>query len=115
MKKEDPKEGEIFNPYKVFHDVYIPNCICKLTTITASAKLIWGRLAQYAGKNGFCCPKQKTLADELGISLMTVVRGLKELKDNKFISIAPPAGKSIMMHESNQYKFLWHECMNKED
>lgn len=46
---------------------------------------------------------------------MTAVRGLKELKDNKFISITPPTGKSIMMHESSQYKFLWHKCMNKED
>lgn len=115
MKKENPKEGEIFNPYKVFHGIHIPNSICKLTTITACTKLIWGRLIQYAGKNGFCYPKQKTLANELGISLMTVVRGLKELKDNKFIIITPPTGKDLLMHKNNRYEFLWHECMNKKN
>jgi hypothetical protein len=109
------KEGDFFNPYKLFYGILIPNCISRLTTITSSAKMIWGRLAQYASENGKCYPKQETLANELGLSLSTILRGLKELEDNKFIVIVIPKGKDRLLHRNHQYGFLWHQSMCQND
>jgi hypothetical protein len=45
-------------PYAVFTD----------PTLSHAAKLVYGRLKLYAGKDGRCCPKHETLARELCIS-----------------------------------------------
>lgn len=108
------KVGESFNPNAIFHGIQIPNCICKLTYISWSAKAIYGRLAQYYGHDGKVYPKQEVLSEELGLSKITIIRSLKELEDYSFIKITKPTGEEKLKHFNNSYEFLWHECFVKD-
>jgi biotin operon repressor len=106
--------GEPFVPYKEFVGILIPNCILSCPDIGAAEKLVWGRLAQYAGQNGLAFPKQDTLAKELGITRSTVAKALKQLEEKKFIQIHRPQGANRLMHRSCSYKFLWHPVFESD-
>lgn len=108
------KIGDLFNPNSMFYGIMVPNCMCKLSSISWSAKAVYGRLTQYSGRDGRVYPKQKTLSYELGLSKITIIRSLKELEDNKFITIVKPTGSDKLKHFSNSYGFLWHECFDRE-
>lgn len=102
------KTGEIFNPFKVFTGIFIPNVMVKSNLILSSSKLIYGRLCQYAGEKGFAFPKIETLAEEVALSKSQVIRCLEELETNKFIKIIKPIGNDKYNHKTNNYVFLWH-------
>jgi hypothetical protein len=53
-------------------------------------KLLLLVVANYADSQGVCWPSQKTLSEDTGMSLDTVQRQIKKLKDDGFISIARP-------------------------
>ena len=74
-----------FNPYKLFNGIFIPDCLLSYKKLSMGAKLCYGRIIKYCGKNGYCYPKQETVAKELGISRSQVTRYLKELTKEKFI------------------------------
>jgi len=101
--------GQTFNPYKLFTGAFIPDPVCKYRGISPGAKVIYGRLCRYAGKNGEAFPAVESLAFEVGISETQARTYLKELKAAEFI-------KSVVRtdHEgrqtSNSYQFLWHEA-----
>ncbi len=106
------KHGQIFNPHKLFVGSFIPNALMRYKGISATAKLCWARLAQYAGANGECFPAQKNLAEEIGISEVQVKRVLKELIDDGFILKHCPTGQDRLNHKTNRYYFLWHKCFD---
>ena len=60
--------GQPFNPYRMFNGVLIPERLVRYKDISPGAKLAWGRLARYAGRDGKCYPAMKTLGAELGVS-----------------------------------------------
>jgi hypothetical protein len=62
-------------PYEVFAD----------PRLSHAAKLTYGRLKLYAGKDGLCCPKHETLAREVCISDRQLRTVLSELKDAGWI------------------------------
>lgn len=101
--------GMRFVPHGHFIGLFIPNVLASYKGLQASSKLIWGRLAQYAGADGVCYPKIDTLAHELGCSERTVQRGLKELCSQGFIEIEQCYNESTRAQTSNRYYFLWHE------
>ena len=45
------KVGEVFNPYGMFVGSFVPNTLLRYKGLSSTAKLLWARLAQYAGKN----------------------------------------------------------------
>jgi len=104
--------GDVFNPHGLFNGIFIPDCICSLDSISWSAKACWGKLKEYAGKNGYCFPKQENLTADLGLSISTIQRSLKELDEQKFIKRKEPKGHEKLMHLNHMYVFLWHECMS---
>ncbi|WP_414645079.1 helix-turn-helix domain-containing protein [Bradyrhizobium sp.] len=53
-------------------------------------KLLLLVIATYADKHGICWPSQGTLAEDTGMSLDTVQRHTKRLKDGGFLSITRP-------------------------
>jgi Helix-turn-helix domain len=57
-----------FNPWRMFVGSMIPNWLQCRPEIGQGPKLAYARLAQYAGEDGKCFPKQTTLAAELGVS-----------------------------------------------
>ncbi|MBR0931709.1 helix-turn-helix domain-containing protein [Bradyrhizobium diazoefficiens] len=53
-------------------------------------KLLLLVLATYADKHGICWPSQETLAQDTGMSLDTIQRHTKKLKNEEFLSISRP-------------------------
>jgi Helix-turn-helix domain len=109
MSKTNPKRaprlsvGERFNPHGMFYGVWIPDVLLPLK-IPANAKLLYGRLARYAGKDGLCFPSQQTQAHELGLHERQIRNLLRVLEESGFI-------RSVQrgLGQSNCYEFLWHQ------
>lgn len=95
--------GKQFNPYRLFIGSFIPNCLMSFAGISQGAKLVWARLAQYAGEKGEAFPAIETLAREVGSEKRQCIRYLKELEKNNFIKIIKAQGKDRLMHKTNGY------------
>ena len=100
-----PQVGEVFNPYRLFNGVWIPNSVMRSRAISSGSKLCLGRLFQYAGEKGFCYPSQKTLATELAVSERRARFYLYELEKTGFI-----AKRKRGLGETDVYDFKWHSC-----
>jgi predicted transcriptional regulator len=53
--------------------------------LSLQAKGVYGILATYADKDGWCWPKVATLAEKSSVSVRTVNRALKELKQHGYV------------------------------
>jgi len=111
MADEKPK---LINPYKVFIGAFIPNFVLKRGDLTNLSKLCYGRLLQYAGKNGYCFPKQSSLAEELACSENGVQLALKELVAKSLLFVETPKGKERLQHRSNKYYFILPDIETEE-
>ena len=98
-------EGAIYNPFKLFHNILIPDALVRYPGLSPSAKLCFGRLARYAGQNGVCYPSVSTLAKELALCERQVVRCLGQLEKQRFIRRVARGGRS------NFFQFLWHPLL----
>lgn len=107
-------ESFTFVPYKLFTGAFIPEWLMQHTGLTASEKLVWARLAQYAGKDGYCWPKQETIAEDCGISTRQVVRSINTLIDLKFIKVTKPTGNDKWGHKGNVYEFICNDVIRNE-
>jgi len=101
-----------FNPYRQFVGSFIPNSLMSYPGLTPTAKLLWARLAQYAGKDGGCFPSQARLSRDLGISDRHVRNVLAELVKEGFLEkVAPPFQEQIQ-GKTCKYFFLYHPVFN---
>lgn len=108
------KDGEPFNPYKLFNGAYIPFSLLESFELSSTAKLLYARLTAYAGEDGFAYPKQKTLAADLGLKTQSnVSHALRQLIDAKFIRVMKPTGKEKLNNKGDKYEFLWNEVLVK--
>jgi DNA-binding transcriptional ArsR family regulator len=96
--------GERFRPYRQFLGSIVPEWLERRTELSAIDKLIYGRLARYAGKDGRCFPRIKTLADSLGVSASAVRKHLAVLRGLGLIEAS-----SLGLGMQNEYHFLIHE------
>lgn len=97
----------IINPYKMFQGSWIPQWLEERGEISPGAKLVYARLARFAGKNGKCNPARETIAKALGYDSETMIgKYLKELVSYDLI-------KSIRtgLNRPNSYYFLEHKWM----
>lgn len=92
----------------MFVGAFVPNWLLCRVEVGQGAKLCYARLAQYAGQDGHCFPKQDTLAAELGISERTAREYLRELEEFVLIE-AEQHGLGI----SNSYHFLDHSWIQE--
>lgn len=76
---ETERQGKHYAPYKKFIGSIVPNWIMRRNDISQGAKLCFGRLAQFAGKNDCAFPGHQVLANELGVSVPAVKGYLREL------------------------------------
>jgi hypothetical protein len=78
--------------------------------MSPGAKLIYGRLCRYAGKDGYVYPAIGTLADETGMGETQARTYLKELENGRFISVDRENRhyRNDGSGGSNRYVFLWH-------
>ncbi len=107
--------GQRFRPYRLFHGSFIPNALLRCTTISATAKLVWARLAQFMGEHGEAYPSLDTLAREVGASRRAVVNAIKELEEQKFIERVTPTGQDRLYHRTTRYFFLWHPIFEEQE
>jgi hypothetical protein len=105
-----PQVGQPFNPFKLFVGSFIPNTLLQYPNLSPSAKLIWARLAQYAGQDGRAYPKMATIANQVGLSEVYVQKRLKELVDNGFLVRQKATGQQRLQHFPDTYSFLFHAC-----
>ncbi len=98
----------------MFQGVFIPNALLAHKDLSQSAKLMWGRLAQYAGKDGRCFPKIETLGEDIGISGSMARKVIRELKSKQFILVKNPKGKERLLHMNNEYFFLDHPSFHTD-
>lgn len=97
-----PRPGRI-NLWRMFVGSMIPNWLQCRREINQGAKLAYARLAQHAGKDGECFPKQVTLAAELGVSERTANEYVRTLVKFRLIEKERPG-----LGRSNRYYFLDH-------
>lgn len=88
----------------------IPNWLQRRSEVSHGAKLAYARLAQYAGKDGNCFPKQKTLGAELGVSERTTNEYIRALVKLRLIEM-----ERLGLGRSNRYFFLDHPWMHETD
>ena len=82
--------------------------------MSSTAKLVFGKLCQYAGQNGQAYPSYKTLAGDVGVERRQAIRAVKELVDYGLIK---PVGRRKVDggFTSNIYAFLWHQIFFDDD
>jgi hypothetical protein len=103
--KDVPLEpGQPFNPYGLFHGVFIPEALVRWPKLSPGAKIAYGRLARYAGQDGSCHPRQETLAREIGVSERQIRNYLTELTTHRLLKVVQRG-----LHAPNDYVFLWHD------
>jgi DNA-binding Lrp family transcriptional regulator len=100
-----------FSPYRHFVGSFIPNALMSYPDLSSTAKLMWARLAQYAGADGACFPSQKRLAGDLGISQRYVKTILKELVEKGFIEKVLPSFNDQIQGRTTRYYFLLHPVL----
>src|ERR1017187_6441753 len=110
-QQKDLEVGQPFNPFGLFTGIFIPDALVRSTIISPGAKLVYGRLARYAGQDGRCYPAVETLASEVGLGERQVQRYLAELEREHLIRrVIRYAGRA---QTSNGFEFLWHEIFQK--
>ncbi len=92
------------NLYGKYTGSFIPDWLDEWKGIAGGAKRVYGKLVQFAGKNGKTFPSQKWLARKHGTSRQAVNTHIAELKENGLIETESRGyGRSL------SYYFLWHE------
>ena len=99
---DSPRPRRI-NPWRMFIGSMIPNWLQRRTEVSQGAKLAYARLAQHAGKDGECFPKQQTLAAELGVGERTANEYVRTLVKFRLIEM-----ERLGLGMSNRYFFLDH-------
>jgi hypothetical protein len=105
------RPGEAFNPYRMFTGLFIPEGLAQSRSISAGAKVAWGRLARYAGEGGRCYPTVRTLGCQIGVGQRQAQKYLSELE--KACLIRRIERFANRAQTSNGFEFLRHEMFQK--
>jgi hypothetical protein len=81
VELSDEELSQIYTPHGEFNGLFIPDWLYQMSGLSLMAKIIFGRLARYAGRDGVCFPKRASIADEMDISERQVSRCITELCD----------------------------------
>lgn len=112
VKLPSYKAGQRFNPFRQFGPagIYIPESLCKYKGLSMGAKMAWGRLYRYCGKDGQVYPSVGSLGRELGVSGKQASTYVHELEAKKFLEV-----DYNNLHRRKDgsggtpsYYFLWH-------
>jgi len=79
-----------------------------------AAKLVYGRLRRYAGRNGLCYPAVPTLAAEVALGKRQVQKILRELEAKGFLRCVKRFNTDGDQ-TSNSYEFLWHRIFDEPE
>lgn len=105
--------AEFINPYRLFYGAMIPNWLLRRKEVNSSEKLVYARLAQYAGRKGVAFPCKRKLAVETGLSRDYVSDVLVKLETLQLL-VSKERPQDGGPNKSNEYRFLRHEWMDDE-
>jgi hypothetical protein len=98
--------AERINPYRMFTGSWIPTWLLERRELSPGAKLVYARLARFAGKKGVAYPRQATLAAKVGLPMRTLQRYVFELREFRLIFVRQGGGKG--QGRPARYFFLNH-------
>jgi hypothetical protein len=100
------------NPWRLFVGAMVPNWLLERPELSLGAKLVYGRLAQYAGRRGYAYPRVTTLARAVGLKdKRQAQRYLKELREHGLLEVADYSKNGA----ANRYFFLNHRWMYEDE
>ena len=98
----------VFRPWRAFQGAHIPLVILTANDLSPAAKLLWALLAKYAGENGSAYPKQRKLAEDMGVNIKTLRKRLEELTSKGYIVQSREKGDR-RAHKPFNYQFIWRD------
>jgi hypothetical protein len=101
--------GEVFNPFQLFVGAMIPSAVLRNPDLSPSAKLVFARLAQFAGRQGKAWPSDQTLGREVGLGDRQTRRCVAELEHYGLIRRVSRTGHSSL------FEFLWHTIYEESE
>jgi hypothetical protein len=97
-----PVAGKGFNPFGLFHGVFIPLFLFEDRDIPISAAMLFGWLLYFSGRNGKCFPSQRLLAKKMKLDERSIRRLIRSLEDHHYLRhVRGQKGRS------NRYEFVW--------
>lgn len=94
----------------MFNGSFLPNWLLSRPDLPANYKLVYARLAQFAGKDGRAYPSHKTLGDEVGLGFEAIRKILRGLVDLNLLE-AVQNHREDGSNSTNSYYFLEHPWM----
>lgn len=103
--------GKFYNPKSFAPAIYMPTWLLQVPTskVSNNAKILYGRISQWANQKGDVFRSTRQLSQELGTPPRTLERHIKELRDKKLIETYIPLPGGV-----NHFKFLNHPWMHEE-
>jgi hypothetical protein len=103
--------GQPFNPFGMFHGIWVPECVARCRWLSAGAKLTLARLVRYGGRNGKCFPTMETLGQEVGVGERQAQKYVAELERHHLVRRISRYFRGAQT--SNGFEFLWHELFKE--
>ena len=102
---------KLYNPKAHAPAVYIPAWLLQISSslLSNNAKMLYGRLAQWANDRCQVYRSSKQLSEEMGTHTRNIERYLKELRDVRLINTLHPQAGGV-----NHFEFLHHEWMDED-
>jgi len=95
----NPSKGRKFSP--------VPNGLMRRREVSMGAKIVYGRLNQYAGIKTVAFPGLDRIANEVGTSKSSAIKYIKELERHGLIYKERKG-----LGRTNRYHFVTHEWMS---
>lgn len=76
-----------FDPVSAGGFTQIPNVLIRTPKLASTTKLVYAQLLSYAWNNNLVFPGQERLADDIGASLATITRSIRELVNQEWLDV----------------------------
>ena len=103
----EPPKYAIFNPFRRYHTLNIPEGVARFRGLSPGAKLVYGRLYRYAGQKGVAFPSVEALSEEVGLGVRQTQAYIAELQEQNFIYV------QRRYHQGCVYQFQDHPALTK--
>ena len=90
----------------------MPDSILRSKELSPGAKLLYGRLCRFVGKNLYCWPSVAKLASLLGVSDRQIQNYFKELQGKHYLKKGTRFENGGQM--TNRIELLWHPSFQNE-
>lgn len=105
-----PEVGSVIIPVLFFaRFALMPLSLMAWDGVSSTAKLVWSRIAHYAGRDGVAYASLRRLAKDVGRSQSATEKAIKQLVDAGLVQKKPGTGRT-----TTRYELLFHEIFKGE-